>query len=174
MGKSKYIIIAIVFLAILCTINYYYVPKIEQMTPKIISITKPYKIIRHKDLSNDDFLAHGNPILTKTIICANTDKIVLQLTLWEDGMIIYNGTQIQATPDEFKEMILLKNQMIKEGTHCCPDHNHTILGTPYIYLHDIDKQYVTNGSCLKDSMVSFYKLNNMLKNIVNPDPDIWT
>lgn len=130
----------------------------------------------------------GNPILTKSIVRHDLkDRVVFETTVYEKGFIVYSDISMNfdgekypkdwekkvvcLSPNELNEIIKLKTQIIKEDLHCCPDFDSTIIGMPYLYFPDVDKKYVTNGSCIVDSMVSFKKLNELLKNII--EPRIW-
>ncbi len=134
--------------------------------------------VTYNELWIDNIKSHGPPILTKSIVSTNSDsKILLQITLFEDGFttIHDNNTMriIELNQIELKEIIDLKNQTIIENPHCCPDYDSSsIIGVPFLYFHDIDKSYCTYGSCLVKSMISFYKLDNILKKINNND-DNW-
>lgn len=136
----------------------------------------------------DQIKSFGNPILTKSIIRHDLkDRVVFETTVYEKGFIVYSDISmnfgekkypedwekkvVRLSPTELNEIIALKKQIIKEDLHCCPDFDATIIGMPYLYFPDIDKKYVTNGSCIVDSMVSFKKLNELLKNII--EPRIW-
>ena len=101
----------------------------------------------------------NNPILTQTV--TKDKENIFQATIYDDKTIVFNK-QVKLSPDEFKEIINLKDKMVIESPGCCHDIPQS-WAMNYMTIHDINKTFCTSGSCLKATMKSCHEIEKLLE-----------
>ncbi len=168
------IIIVIILILVVGAIAYFYYRKkkqehAEKLYDDVMNhYTAPYKRVADDIKVVTAGIKLTSPaILTKSVV--NHGKIISQITIYQDGKIIFTRhetkilkKEVQLTPDELDEIIKLRDEIHKKPPWVSAD-GPVDEPVSYLTLHDNDKIYCTHGSCEIHTMVAYDKLDKFLE-----------
>lgn len=136
------------------------------LNKQMIDWAKEHKTNYNQNDFQDNMLSHVDPneaIMTKTIVKDFND--IYNATIYKNGTVEFRK-KIKLTPDEMKNILKLKDNMLLLCPHCCPD---VTPSSPmgYLTIHETGNRFYLFGSCATSTMQSYYELDNILEKKFN-------